>query len=78
MNYNFDLAVSATISAKVAEEMIKRIVEEQTGKKVASVEVRLQKESNPGETVFDGYRVFFHNEPVIKKSDRGFVPAKYQ
>lgn len=83
MNYNFDLAVSATISAKVTEDMVRRIVEEQTGKKVASVEVRLRRVSKgvgpaeTQETVFDGYHVFFQNEPGKKPSDRGFKPAVY-
>ncbi len=83
MNYNFDLAVSATISAKVTEDMVRRIVEEQTGKKVSSVEVRLRRVSKGvgsteiSETVFDGYHVFFQNEPGIKPSDRGFKPAIY-
>ena len=83
MNYNFDLAVSATISSKVAEEMVRRIAEEQTGKKVSSVEVRLRRVSKGvgtselTETVFDGYHVYFHNEPGTKPSDRGFKPAVY-
>ena len=83
MNYNFDLAVSATISSKVAEDMVRRIVEDQTGKKVSSVEVRLRKvtkgvgTSELTETVFDGYHVYFQNEPVKKPSDSRFKPAVY-
>ena len=37
MSYNFDFAVSATISQKVVEEMIKKVVEEQTGRKVLEI-----------------------------------------
>jgi len=37
MSYNFDFAVSATISQKIVEEMVKKCVEEQTGRKVAEI-----------------------------------------
>lgn len=37
MSYNFDFAVSATISQKIIEEMVKKVVEEQTGRKVSSI-----------------------------------------
>lgn len=40
--YNFDFAMSAQISAKVVEEIIKNTVEQQTGKKVASIRVNTQ------------------------------------
>jgi len=39
--YNFDFAVSAEISEKVIKEMITRAVEEQTGKKVAKVVLKV-------------------------------------
>ena len=35
--YNIDFAMSATLSAKVVEEMVRKVVEEQTGKKVDSI-----------------------------------------
>ncbi len=87
MTYNFNLAVSATISSKVAEEMITKIVEEQTGKKVASIETKLRKvtkgigPSESSETIFDGFHVFFQNEPVAKKEtklDNGFKVTSYE
>ncbi len=87
MTYNFNLAVSATISSKVAEEMITKIVEEQTGKKVASIETKLRKvtkgigPSESTETIFDGFQVFFQNEPVTKKEtklDNGFKVTSYE
>ncbi len=87
MTYNFNLAVSATISSKVAEEMITKIVEEQTGKKVASIETKLRKvtkgigPSESTETIFDGFHVFFQNEPVTKKEtklDNGFKVTSYE
>ncbi len=87
MTYNFNLAVSAIISSKVAEEMITKIVEEQTGKKVSSIETKLRtvtKGFGPGEsteTVFDGFHVFFQNESVGKKETKpnnGFKATTYE
>ena len=66
--YNFEFAVSATISAKVVEEMIKRVVEDQTGKKVASIQLKMRsvtkgmQRDEYTETVFDGATVFFVSE----------------
>jgi hypothetical protein len=68
--YNFDFAVSATISAKVVEEMIKKVVEEQTGKKVASIQLKMRsitkgmQRDEYTETVFDSATVFFEGEKV--------------
>ena len=45
MGYNIDFALSATLSAKVVEEMVRKVVEEQTGKKVASVEFKIKSRS---------------------------------
>ena len=66
--YNFDLAISAKISAKVVEEMIKKVVEEQTGKKVARIEFNVRsvtkgwQRDEYTETVFDGATVFFEGK----------------
>lgn len=40
--YNFDFAMSANLSVKVVEEMIQSVVEQQTGKKVATVEFKFK------------------------------------
>jgi hypothetical protein len=88
MPYNFDLAVSARISSSVAEEMIRKIVEEQTGKTVATVETKMPQvtkgigPSESTETVFDGFHVFFEAERGEKSVARknpssGFVPTTY-
>ncbi len=87
MPYNFEFAVSATISAKVVEEMIKKVVEEQTGKKVTSIELKMRSVSKGSqrdeytETVFDGATVFFENEKAAPKpktkSGAEFVQDKY-
>ena len=85
MPYNFDLAISAKISKTVAEDMIRRTVEEQTGKKVASVEARFRTvtkgmgPSESSETVFDGFHVSFQNETnSVTPEKAGFVKATYQ
>ena len=68
--YKFDFAVSAAISAKVVEEMIKKVVEEQTGKKVDRIEMKVRSVSKGfqrdeyTETVFDGATVYFQNDKI--------------
>jgi hypothetical protein len=61
--YNIDFAMSATLSAKVVEEMVRKVVEEQTGKKVASVTFKHCDISNERERFsvagFDGCTVTF-------------------
>ena len=63
--YNFDFAVSAKISEKVVAEMITKVVEEQTGKKVASIEFNMKsvtkgwQRDEYTETVFEGVTVYF-------------------
>ena len=81
--YNFDFAVSAKISPKVVEEMIKKVVEEQTGKKVASIKLEMRSVSKGSqrdeytETVFDGATVFFENEKSTVKGSKTFTQDSY-
>lgn len=85
MAYNFEFAVSAQISAKVAEDMIRKIVEEQTNKKVARIEMKTRSvtkgigPSESTETVFDGVTVYFVNEnsSVATSNERTFKPNTY-
>lgn len=66
--YNFEFAVSAKISEKVVKEMITKVVEEQTGKKVAKVEMNMRtvtkgfQRDEYTETVFEGVTVFFEGD----------------
>ena len=85
-NYNFDFAISAKISPKVVEEMIKKVVEEQTGKRVANIEMKMRsvtkghQRDEYTETIFDGCTVFFEAEPakaIKTKSNNDFVADKY-
>ena len=68
MKYNFEFAISAQISARIVGEMVKKVVEEQTGKKVKRVDMKvnaLSRGMGPSESiehVFDGCTVFFENE----------------
>ena len=60
--YNFNITTSAKISEKVVREMITKVVEEQTGQKVASIEFSLRKAYQREDyeyTVFDGVTVHF-------------------
>jgi hypothetical protein len=83
MPYNFDFAVSATISAKVVEEMIKQVVEEQTGKKVSSIQLKMRsvtkgmQRDEYTETIFDGATVFFSNESSNAEPKKGFKKDTY-
>ena len=71
--YNFDFAVSAKISPTTVQEMIKKVVEEQTGKKVKSIKLEMRSVTRGNqrdeytETVFDGATVFFENEQSTNK-----------
>lgn len=84
MPYNFEFAVSAQISAKVVEEMVRKVVEEQTGKKVTNIEMKFRNitkgigPSESTERVFDGCTVYFVNEKTEQKIDTRFVKETYE
>lgn len=81
--YNFDFAVSAKISPKVVEEMIKSVVEEQTGKRVKTIKLEMRSVTKGNqrdeytETVFDGATVFFENEQSITSGRKVFTQDSY-
>jgi hypothetical protein len=54
---NFDIAMSATLSATVLEEMVRKMVEEQTGKTVEKVEFNIVRKS----VGFDGRESVMEN-----------------
>ena len=82
MTYNFNFAVSATIDAKTVQDMIKSVVEQQTGRTVTSVELKMRtvtkgyQRDEYTETVFDGATVFFENETMNSKN-KGFKTVTY-
>jgi hypothetical protein len=57
MPYNYELAMSADISASVLQEMICNLVQTQTGKSVANAEFVYDENKQ-----FTGMKVFFVNE----------------
>jgi uncharacterized alkaline shock family protein YloU len=68
MSYSFDFAVSADIDAKTVQEMVKRIVEEQTGQRVKSVDLKVKMVTHGYQrdeyqvAVFEGVTVHFEKE----------------
>jgi hypothetical protein len=83
MPYNFEFAVSAQISERVVKEMVTKVVEEQTGKKVSSIDIKLRTvtkgigPSESTETVFDGCTVYFVNEKSDGSVDKRFKETNY-
>jgi hypothetical protein len=81
--YKFDFAVSAKISPKVVEEMIKRVVEEQTGKTVKSIKLEMRSVTKGNqrdeytETIFDGATVIFENEQSVTQGRKVFTQDSY-
>lgn len=81
--YKFDFAVSAQISAKVVEEMVRTVVEQQTDKKVQKVTMKvsaLSRGMGPSESteyVFDGCTVFFEPEPVNSAKSKTFTQDSF-
>jgi hypothetical protein len=67
--YNFNLAVSATINAKTVEDMVKAVVEEQTGRKVTSVDLKVKmitqgyQRDEYQTPIFEGVTVHFESTP---------------
>lgn len=81
MTYSFNISVSAEISPAVVQEIVTRAIEEQTGKKVASITEKSD-QGKGSETVFGGYYVTFKEDTksttkVLQKS-KGFVPTTYE
>lgn len=69
MNYNFDFAVSATISQKIVEEMVKKIVEEQTGRKVKSISFGVTAQSDRD----DRYTTYVPNGCTVTFADANSI-----
>ena len=75
MPYNFKIAMNATISPAVAEEMIRAAVENQTGKKITKIEIQLDDGKFAGYIVDFGEAVTKH--VIAGSPDRTFVPDTY-
>lgn len=88
MAYDFNLEVTTRISRDLVERILKQAVEDQTGKKVKTIEPCMVRSGKGGnaetyDSVFDGFAVTFESErPAGPSNDpnvnRGFVKATYQ
>jgi hypothetical protein len=68
--HNFDFAISADISEKVIKEMITQVLEEQTGRKVAEVKLKVElsyddRQMGSSYPIFKGATVIFDNATAI-------------
>ena len=69
MSYNFEFAMSARVSQATVEEMVKKIVEQQTGRKIKTVSFHTKEVSDPmdrySHSVVDGCTVTFDEKSSI-------------
>ena len=74
MTYKFELATTACLTVTVVEEIIKNAVEQQTGKKVASLSAKYN------EAKLEGYDVYFVTDDgaVYQKTGQEFVSTDYR
>ena len=70
MPYNFELATSADVSADVVKEMVCNLVQEQTGKIIANVEVFIEQNQ------FKGFKLMFDTEQAELVSNTAEQPKK--
>lgn len=67
MSYNFDFVVNATINSNTIEQMVRKCVEEQTGRKVSRIEFKISSQYDRMDTprghVLDGCVVYFERVP---------------
>jgi hypothetical protein len=63
MPYNFDLDMSADISAGVVMDMVCNLVQEQTGKHIAEVIVKIE------DNQFKGFKLMFDTEQAELVTD---------
>ena len=71
MTYNFNFAISATINASTVKEIVKAVVEEQTGRKVRAVNINVKMKTQGFQrdeyqvAIFEGVTVHFENDSPI-------------
>lgn len=74
-NYNIEIAMSTTLNSQVVEEIVRKQVEEQTGRKIVKIL------TNYDGTKFEGYHITFASESATNytyKSSKGFVEQKWR
>jgi hypothetical protein len=77
MTYNFELSTTATLSVTVVEEIVKNAVEQQTGKRVASLSAKYNGAK------LEGYDVYFVTDggssaAIHQITSREFVATDYR
>lgn len=71
--YQIEIAMSTTLSAKVVEDIIRKEVEEQTSRKIDKITY------NYDGTKFDGYHItFFPEKQSGYKSSKEFIEQKWR
>lgn len=73
--YNIEIAMSTTLNSQVVEEIVRRQVEEQTGRKVVKML------ANYDGTKFEGYHITFASEPAPNytyKNSKEFIETKWK
>lgn len=87
MAYNFELSITATVTGKIAEDIVRAVVEEQTGRKIQSIEPKYVMASRGfGPDVdrvqeFNGYTITFMPEKAtskVKSTKPEFKEDKYE
>ncbi len=70
MPYNFELATSAEVTADVVKEMVCNLVQDQTGKNIANVEVIIEQDQ------FKGFKLIFDTEQAELVSENKIAEKK--
>lgn len=72
-HYKIEIAMSATLSSQVVEEIVRRAVEEQTDRKVDKITINYE------EAKFAGFHVTFTPEKTTGyKSSKEFVEQRWR
>lgn len=72
-NYKIEIAMSATLSAQIVEEIVRQAVQEQTDRVIENITV------NYNEAKFAGFHVTFRPEKTIGyKSSNEFVEQRWR
>jgi len=76
-NYTIDVNVSGNVSAETVEQIVKDIIENETGRKIKSLTMRVRSKTD-GQIitqVFDGATINFENdEKILDKTLKKSVP----
>ena len=77
-NYKIDMTVTANIDATTVEQMVRDIVESDTGRKIKSLTMRVRSRSD-GQVVtqvFDGVSITFDGDQTAEQKSDGKIPFR--